>query len=120
LGLFERLLTDGLAFGPQSSELGHVLLKGAVDALLIESQKLEVFALGEPGLSFGEGFVNGNLSGVFSDSPAGVAKLTEYAGSEDASFDGAGALEAPVVFGDGLGKFEFEPAGRSTKYVFRC
>ena len=71
LGFFERLLTDGLAFRPQGAELGHILLNGAVDALLIESQKLEICALGEPSLSLGEGFVNGNLSGVFSDSPAG-------------------------------------------------
>jgi hypothetical protein len=33
-----------------------------------------------------------------------VAELTEYASSENAGFDGAGALEAPVVFGDGLGE----------------
>ena len=34
LGLFERLLTDGLAFGPQGTELSHIILNGAVDALL--------------------------------------------------------------------------------------
>ena len=55
---------DGFALGPQGAELGHVLLNGAVDALLIERQKLEVFALGEPGVSFGECFVNGNLGRV--------------------------------------------------------
>src|SRR5580704_11919025 len=95
LGLFERLLTGGLAFGPEGAELSHILLNGAVDALLIERQELEILALGEPGLSFGERFVNGNLSGVFSDSAEGVAKLTKYASSENAGLDGAGALKAP-------------------------
>ena len=39
-----------------------------------------------------------------------MAKLTEYASSEDASFDGTGAFEAPVVFGDGLGEIELQRA----------
>jgi hypothetical protein len=30
-----------------------ILLDGAVDALFIESQKLEIFAFGDPGVSFG-------------------------------------------------------------------
>jgi hypothetical protein len=110
LGFFERLLKDGFAFGPQGTELGHILLDGAVDALLIESQELEIFALGDPGVGFGERFVNGNLGGVFSNSPEGVAELTEYASSEDAGFDGAGAFQAPVIFGDGLGQLGFEGA----------
>jgi hypothetical protein len=45
LGFFERLLTDRLAFRPQSSELGHVLFDGAVDALLIQREQLEISLL---------------------------------------------------------------------------
>ena len=36
--------------------------------------------------------------------------MTEDAGSENASFDGAGALEAPAVFSNGLGDIDFEGA----------
>jgi len=110
LGFFERLLEDGFALGPQGAELGHILLNGAVDALLVEGQKLEILAFGDPGVSFGECFVNGNLGGIFSNSPVRVAELTEHASGENASFDGTCALEAPVVFGDGLGEFGFEGA----------
>jgi len=46
LGFFERLFACGLAFGSQGTKLGHVLLNGVVDALLIERQELEVFTLG--------------------------------------------------------------------------
>jgi hypothetical protein len=53
LGFFERLLMDGLAFGPQRTELRNILLNGAVDALLIESKQLKVFAFGDPGVGFG-------------------------------------------------------------------
>jgi hypothetical protein len=63
LGLFEGLLTGGLAFGPQGAELSHILLKGAVDALLIERQELEIFAFVDPGAGAGEGFLYGKLGG---------------------------------------------------------
>jgi hypothetical protein len=76
LGLFERLFTRGLAFGAQGAELSHILFNRAVDALLIESQKLEVFALGEPGASLGERFVDGELSGVV---PVGGGECAECA-----------------------------------------
>jgi hypothetical protein len=110
LGFFERLFAGGLAFDPKGAELGHVLLNGAVDALFIESQKLEVFTLGDPGVGFGERFVNGNLGGVIPVGRGEGAELAELAEGEDAGFDGAGALEAPVVFGDGLRQFGFEGA----------
>ncbi len=64
LGFFERLLTGGFALGSQGTELGHILLNGAVDALLIQREKLEIFALGDPGAGSGERFVDGKLGGV--------------------------------------------------------
>jgi hypothetical protein len=99
LGLFERPFAGGLALGPQGAELGHILLNGAVDALLIERQELEILALGEPGLSFGERFVDGNLGGVFSDSPAGVAKLTEYAAANRPVSMARARLRRKYIFG---------------------
>jgi hypothetical protein len=61
-------------------------------------------------VGFGKRFVNGNLSGVFSNSPVEVAELAEYASSENASFDSTSAFETPVVFGDGLRQFGFQSA----------
>jgi hypothetical protein len=42
---------------------------------------------------------------------AGIeAEQALLAGGEDTGFDGAGALEAPAVFSDGLGDIDFEGA----------
>jgi hypothetical protein len=104
LGFFERLFTGGVALGPQRTELSHFFLNGAVDALCVlymESQQLKVFALGEPGAGSREGFVDGKLGRVVPvvrDEGAESAELTK---SEDAGFEGTGAFEAPMVFGDG-------------------
>jgi hypothetical protein len=112
LGFFERLFTRGLAFGPQSTELSHIFLDGAVDALLIEGQKLEVFALGEPGAGLGDGFVDGELGGVVPGGGGECAECALLAESEDAGLDGASAFQPPVVFGDGLREFDLQGADR--------
>jgi hypothetical protein len=39
---------------------------------------------------------------------AGSRFIRQLAESEDAGFEGAGAVEAPLVFGDGLGEFLLE------------
>ncbi len=58
----------------------------------------------------GERFVDGKLGGVVPVGRGEGAELAEVAESENAGLEGAGALEAPVVFGDGLGEFELERA----------
>ena len=108
--LFERLFTGSLAFGSQGAELGHVLLDGAADALLIEGQELEVFALGEPGAGSGQGFVDRKLGGVVAVVSDESSECAEMAKSEDAGFEGAGALEAPMVFGVGLSEIDLQRA----------
>jgi len=106
LGLFERLLAGALALCPQGTDLGHILLDGALDALLIESQKLDVPAGGEPGAGLGERFIDGKLGRIVSGGPGQLAEFPLLAESEDGGFDGAGAFEAPAIFGDGLGEIE--------------
>jgi len=110
-GFFERLIAGSFAFGPQGAEFGHVALNGAADALLIESEKQEIVVLGEPGACLEEGIFEEKLGWVFGcgcgDREVEQAQL---AGSENAGFDGAGALEAPAAFGNGLGDIDFERA----------
>jgi hypothetical protein len=106
---FERRLTGGFAVGPHAW-LGHILLRGPVDALrmlYIESQEVEIFALREPGAGLGERFVDGKLGGVI---PVRRGEGAESAESKDARFEGTGGFEAPVVFGDGLLQIEFQCA----------
>jgi len=110
LGFFERRLTGGFTVGPQAAALGHILLHGPVDALrmlYIESQKVEIFALREPGAGLGERFVDGKLGGVI---PVRRGEGAELAESKDAPFEGTGGFEAPVVFGDRLLQIEFQCA----------
>jgi hypothetical protein len=111
-GFFERLLTGGFAFGPQGTELSHILLNGAVNALLIQRKELEIFALGDPGAGSGERFVDGKLGGVVTIGCGEGAEVAEVAESEDTGFNGAGAFEAPAVFGDRLGEIELQRAYR--------
>ena len=92
LSLFERLLMDGFAFGPQGAELTHILCDGAVDALLIESKQLEIFAFGEPGAGSGERFVDGKLGGVVAGVGDEGSECALMAESEDAGFEGASAV----------------------------
>jgi len=97
LEFFERLLPGGLALGAESAELGHTLRNGAVDALLVEGQKLEIVALGNPGAGFDQRFVGGNRFGVVESPAASVFELTALARGEDGGLDGACAFEAPMA-----------------------
>jgi hypothetical protein len=92
LGFLEGLLTGGLAFGPQGAEPSHILLNGAVDALLIQRQKLEILAFVDPGAGAGEGFVDGKLGGVVAAGRGEGAGLVEVAEGEDAGLDGTRAF----------------------------
>jgi len=58
----------------------------------------------------GEGFVDGKLGGVVAVRRGECAECALLAESEDAGFDGAGAFQAPMVFGDGLGEFDLQRA----------
>ena len=113
-GFFERLIASGFAFGPQGAQFGHIPLNGAVDALLVESEKQEIVVLGEPSAGLDEGIFDEKLGWVFRCCHAGIAGIEAEqalpAGGEDAGFDGAGTLEAPAVFSNGLGDIDFEGA----------
>ena len=103
-GFFDGLLTGGQAFGPLGAEFGHVLLDGALDTLLVKRQQLDVPSFGEPGFGLRDGLVELTLAD-------GLGKILRHlADSEDAGFEGAGAFEAPLVFGDGLGEFDLQRA----------
>ena len=58
----------------------------------------------------GEGFVDGKLGGVIPVRRGEGAECAVLAESEDAGFDGAGAFQAPMVFGDGLRKLDLQCA----------
>jgi hypothetical protein len=110
-GFVERLIASCFAFGPQGAEFGHIPLNGAVDALLVESEKQEIVVLGEPSAGLDEGIFDEKLGWVFGCRDAGIeAEQTLQASGEDTGFDGAGTLEAPAVFSNGLGDIDFEGA----------
>ena len=109
LGFFEGLVARGFAFGAQGAEFDHIAFDSAVDALLIESEELEIVGFGDPGAGLVDGFVDGELVGVF----PGMVRSVDLASGEDAGFDGADTLEAPAIFGDGLGEIDFKGADGS-------
>ena len=103
-GFLFRLLDGGFASGLQRSEFGRVLFDGAAAARLIGGEELEAAALVVPGAAQGEsglGFGVGVAAGV------GIHLEAE---GENGIFAGAGAVEAPVVLGDGLGEGGFQSA----------
>ena len=87
----------GLFFslGLEGHELGHVLVAGPLDALLVDREELEIVGLLAPGSGLGEGVIDLGKAGA-------VGGVPVHAESERARLDGAGALEAPLVGGDGL------------------
>jgi hypothetical protein len=93
----------GFALGLQSAELGHVLFDRAADALLVSCQQLEVFGLSDPGAALSESRIDFGMGG----SGTGVRLKAE---GEDGVFEGAGAVEAPLVFRYSLGEISFEGA----------
>jgi hypothetical protein len=102
-GLLFRLLDGGFARGLERSKLGRVLFDGAADALFVGGEELKVAGLFDPGPALGEGGVDLGVGGF------GIGVFLK-AESEDGVFEGAGAVETPVVLGDGLGKGGFESA----------
>ena len=73
-----------------------------------------------------EGIFDEKLGWVFGCVHAGIAGIEAeqalLAGGEDTGFDGAGALEAPAVFRDGLGDIDFEGAdgARASQMLWQC
>src|SRR5262249_5039773 len=81
--------------------MGHVLFDGSLDALLVNGKKMEVVGVLKPGSGVSEGVIDGVDAGS-------VFRVLGQAEGESASFNGAGALEAPAVVGDGLGDIALE------------
>ena len=103
-GFFEGLFEGGFAFGLEGVEAGFVALDFAGDALLVDGEEGEFFGVAPEGAGLRKGGVD---LGVFGDD---VGVRGGVAEGEDVVFDGAGAAEAPFVFGDGLGDLRFEGA----------
>ena len=85
----------------QGLELRHVLVHGPPDALLVDCQQLEIVGLFGPGPGLVESGLDFGVAG-------GIGGVLMHAESERAGLDGAGALEAPVVVGDGLSDIALE------------
>ena len=100
---------DGVfAAGLESPQFGRVLFDGPGDALLVCGEQLKILRLSDPGAALGEGGVDFRVGGI------GIGVLLKAEG-EDRIFEGAGAIEAPVVLGDGLGEVGFRaPRGASS------
>ena len=71
---------------------------------------MEIFALGEPGAGLGECLVDGKLGGVIPVRRGEGSECALLAESEDAGLDGASAFQPPMVFSDGLGELDLQPA----------
>jgi hypothetical protein len=67
-------------------------------------QEMKLVAVVDPGAGLGGGGVGLGATGLF----GGIFALVE---GEDGVFQGAGAVEAPAVLGDGLSEIELESAG---------
>ena len=103
-GFPEGLFEGGAAGGLQGVKTLFVALDPAGDALFIEGEQGEFFGGAPEGPGLGEGGVD---LGVFGDDVGVGGTVSE---GEDVVFDGAGAVQTPFVFGDGLGDLGFESA----------
>jgi len=83
--------------------VGHVLFDGALDALLVNGQQMEVVGVLKPSSGVGAGVIDGVDAGS-------VLGVLRHAEGEGAGLNGAGALQAPAVVGDGLGDLALEVA----------
>ena len=101
-GLLERFLALALPFGLEFLELPAIFLDGAIDALLVQGEPLEVFGVIEEGLGPSERGVDFGVIHVY------VTSLREVAEGEDVVFDGADTLQAPEVLCDEGCELEFE------------
>jgi hypothetical protein len=55
--LFDGLLESGFAILLKAAEHVHVLFHAALDAVLVETEELQVLAVGEPDAGLGQGDV---------------------------------------------------------------
>ena len=104
LRFFVGFLFGGFALGLEGAELIHILLERAVDARFVEGDVEDVFGAAHEGGGFAEEDVGLGGAGIDLIFRVGVAE------GEDAVFDGADAIEAPVAVGDEVGELEFEGA----------
>src|SRR5580693_2371205 len=95
----------GFSLGLELAELREVLLKGAMDALLVEGEKFEVLGVVAGDLGRGDGSVD---FGMFS--LVGVAGTIEMADGDDVVALAAGVVETPGFLGDGTGEEDFHGA----------
>src|ERR1700678_2351948 len=112
-GFFQGLVAGGFAFGAESAQFDHGALDGAADTPFVEREECEVVAFEDPGLGFGDSFAHDDLAGVFVMRAGRMAGAAFEADGEGAGFDSTNTLQAPVVFGDGLGEGGFEVANGS-------
>src|SRR5262249_21647815 len=103
LGLLHGLPGFRLALGLERLEVGHVLFDGAVDALLVNGEQMEIMGVLKPGSGVSEGVIDGVDTGS-------VIRVLGQAEGKSASFNSAGALQTPAVVGDGLDDIALEVA----------
>jgi hypothetical protein len=109
------LIAGDFALGSQGAEFSHVSFDGALDTLLVKRHQLDAPAVLDPSFGLRQGSADFRLVDFapIDLELAGLRFIRHLAESEDAGFDGAGAIEAPLVFGDGLGELLLENAERN-------
>jgi hypothetical protein len=105
------LIAGDFAFGAQGAEFRHIPLDGPLDPLLVKRQQLDVLTVIEPSSGLRQGLADFGLVDVaLVILECGFRFIRQLAEREDAGFDGVGAVEAPVAFGNGLGELLFKIA----------
>lgn len=102
--LFELRAAEGLCF----AELIQGGLELPVDALFVKTQDFEFLKVISQGLSGGEGGLH--FTGVRAIPNVELRRVLFVAEREEAGFEGAEAIEAPLVIGNGLCELGFEDA----------
>src|SRR5579863_10251505 len=97
-GLLHGGFVFGFSSGLEGLQHGEVLLDGAVEALLVEGEELELLRLLCEDMRDGESGVD------LRDVGAGLAAVLKLAEGEEVVLDGGGAVETPAVGGDALGE----------------
>ena len=69
--------------------------------MFVGREELEIAGLGDPGASLSKSGVDFGVAGIR------IGMLLKAEG-EDGVFEGSGAVEAPLVLGDGLSEIGFE------------
>ena len=97
-GFLHGGLVCRFAGGLELLQDSEVLLDGAVQALLVEGEELELLRLLSEDVRHGEGGVDlGNVG-------AGLAAILKLAEGEEVVFNGADPIQTPAVGGDALGE----------------